>query len=391
MPSGKFSDRMLSVNMLNGVNVIIFKKNRNFFFGLFIANSTLAFSGTLGSNQDLSHSFFITGAPIYGSLSDEGINKTLYADTISINGEVNSLQINLDSRWGFMVGAGYTFGPQKDHDVTLTYTNLKNKGFSNVGNLGSEAVLVNRLSQIVQVNPFIDPADPIIPGGQQMLDASASVSSHYDFQTAELLTHHYFQSTFLNNVRFSRYYGLKASEFKKGFSAEYDGTAAFMDADFVTSEAPLSNQVDYAAKYFGIGPQIGMGASWSLNRYISVLGDVSASVLGGSYSSKWTENLDTPATIPNFPGVVSTNNYSFKQATPTTLWTSIVVGSNLAVAAQIPFNNGSSFGIQGGINTEQYWSQVDAESIRSSVTQNNIFFSQRFAVRDVFIKLNYTC
>ncbi len=377
--------------MLNGVNVINLKKNRSFFFGLFIANSTLAFSGTLGSSQDLSHGFFVTGAPIYGSLSDEGINKTVYADVITTNGIVDAQQIHLDSRWGFLVGVGYIFGPQRDYDVTLTYTNLKNKGFNSVENLGSDAILVNRLSQLVQINPFIDPTDPIVPGGRQMFDGSASVSSHYDFQTAELLTHHYFQSSFLNNVRFSRYYGLKASEFKKGFSAAYDGTAAFTDVEFQTFEAPLSNHIDYAAKYFGIGPQIGMGAVWSLNRYISVLGDVSASVLGGSYTSKWSEDLATPAALPNFPGAVSTNVYSYKQATPTTLWTSIVVGSNLAVAAQIPFSNGSSFGIQGGINTEQYWSQVNAESIRSSMTQNQIYFAQRFAVRDVFIKLNYTC
>ncbi|KTC91168.1 Lpg1974 family pore-forming outer membrane protein [Fluoribacter dumoffii] len=364
---------------------------RKFLCSLLLVNSTLTFAGTLGSSQDLTKGFFVTGAPIYGSLSDEGINKTLYAETIFADGSTNSHQINLDSRWGFLVGVGYKFGPQMDHDVTLTYTNLKNKGFNEIGNTGTNGVIVNRLSQIAQTNPFFNPTDPIIPGGQQIRDATAAVSSHYDFQTVELLTHRFFQSTFLNNVHFSRYYGIKASEFKKGFSADYEGTMAYVDVEFNPLEAPLDDQIDYSAKYFGIGPQIGMGATWSLNRYISLVGDVSAALLGGSYSSKWDEDLNTTGIIPNYPGIVSTTHYSYEQATPTTLWASVVVGSNLAIAAQIPFHNGSSFGIKGGINTEQYWSHVNADAIRSSGTQNTLVIAQRFAVRDVFIKMSYMC
>ncbi|CAM2851386.1 Uncharacterised protein [Legionella steigerwaltii] len=373
--------------------MIILKQKRKFFFSLFLVNSTLAFSGVMGGGQDLTHGFFVTGAPIYGSLSDEGINKTLFADTFDANGAIEGHQISLDSRWGFLVGVGYKFSP--DNDITLTYTNLKSKGFSDIDNTGPDGVLSNRLSQIVQNETnFVanNPVTSISFDGQQMLDASASVSSHYDFQTVELLTHHYFQNSFLNNVRFSRFYGIKATEFKKGFSAEYAGSWALFDTDVfppTTVLVPLEDEIDYAAKYFGIGPQIGMGATWSLNRYISILGDVSASVLGGSYSSSWDEDLNTARAIPNVPVIPTNGHYSYDQSTPTTLWTSIVVGSNLAVAAQIPFKNGSSFGIQGGINTEQYWSQVNADSIRSSITKNNVYFAQRFAVRDVFIKLSY--
>ncbi len=371
------------------MNVIILKQKGKFLFGLFLANSTLAFSGTLGDVQNYSNGFFVTGGAIYGSLSDEGINKTLFADTFTVDGDIVAHQIRPGSRWGFTVGAGYTFGPQKDNDVTFTYTNLKSKGFSEIVNTGPQGVLSNRLSQIVQnENSFFS---LLHAGGQEMINASASVSSHYDFQTAELLTHHYFQSSVLKNVRFSRFYGLKATEFKKGFSAEYNGTMAFLTPNFALLETPLDDEIDYSAKYFGIGPQIGMGASWSLNRYISVVGDVSASVLGGSYNSGWDEKLSTSGVIPNYPTNAVMNQYSYKQSTPTTLWTSIVVGSNIAVAATIPFHNGSSFGVQGGLNTEQYWSQVNAESIRSSISKNNIYFAQRFAVRDVFIKASYTC
>jgi hypothetical protein len=371
--------------------VIILKQKRKFLFSLFLANSTLAFSGTVGDVQNYSNGFFVTGAPIYGSLSDEGINKTLFADTFTVDGDIVAHQIRPESRWGFLVGVGYAFGPQKDYDVTLTYTNLKNRGFSEIVDTGPNGVLSNRLSQIVQNENNFFGSNTIAVGGQQMVNASAAVSSHYDFQTAELLTHHYFQSSFLQNVRFSRYFGLKATEFKKGFSAEYNGTMSFIAQNFILLETPLDDEIDYSAKYFGIGPQIGMGATWSLTRYISLVGDVSAAVLGGSYTSGWNEELSTSGVIPNFPTTAVMNHYSYKQSTPTTLWTSLVVGSNIAVAATIPFHNGSSFGIQGGLNTEQYWSQVNAESIRSSVSKNNVYFAQRFAVRDVFIKLSYAC
>ncbi|CEK12154.1 Uncharacterised protein [Legionella hackeliae] len=366
----------------------ISKINRKLFVGLFMANSTVAFSGTVGSSEDVSNHFFFTAAPVYGSLSDEGINKTIYSNIISVNGANNAHQIDPDSRWGYLLGIGYKFGPQQDHDVTLTYTNLKNKGFD-TASTPINGVLINELSQIVQVNQFVSPTDLISPGGQQLLNAASAVSSRYDFQTAELLTHRYFPSTFLENVSFSRYYGIKASEFKKGFSAQYNGTMAYMDDAFLTFYTPLSNSINYEAKYYGIGPQIGMGASWSLTRYISIVGDVSASALGGSYRSKWSESLNTAGIIPNYPNIVSTNNFSYTQSTSTTMWTSIVVGSNLAIAAQVPLKNGSIFGIQGGINTEQYWSQVNAEAIHSGVTENHLVFAQRFAVRDVFIKLNY--
>ncbi|WP_058474886.1 Lpg1974 family pore-forming outer membrane protein [Legionella quateirensis] len=358
------------------------------FVSLIMVSSSLSFAGVMGEVQDDSKRFFGYVAPIYGSLSDEGINRTPYAEAIT-GGAITEHMMNPDSRWGYSLGLGYQFGPEKGHDVVLSYTNLKNRGTDAAVITSPSDVLVNRLSQIVQ-SQFDDPDFMASSGGQDMVGpASAVVSSHYDYQTADLITHRNFLSGFLNYVHFSRYYGIKASEFKKGFSAQYAGNFVSIDPRFFnTTIQPLTNQIDYEAKFFGIGPRIGMGAAWDLNRFFSLVGDVSASLLGGSYKTTWNEALitTTDAFIPNLP---RTGRFSFTQNSNNRLWSSLVIGSNLAIATHFDLKNGSSVGVQGGINTEQYWTATTPDSIRSSNTANSVYFSQRIAVRDVFIKLSY--
>jgi hypothetical protein len=245
------------------------------------------------------------------------------------------------------------------------------------------------LSQIVRKeDSFLNAGTTV--GGQEMIGPStATMDTQYDFHTGELVTHRNFQSSFLSNVQFSRNYGIKATYFKKDFFAQYIGTGRFR-AGFDETLQTVNDQIDYEAKYFGIGPRIGMGANWSLNRYFSIVGDVSAALLGGSYHTSWNEVLYTNGqinqAIPNTSGV-----YAFNQATRTTLWSSIFVGSNLALAANFDLKNGSSAGIQAGINTEQYWSEIAADYFNTKKGVNNVVVNQRFGVRDLFVKFNYLC
>ncbi|MBL7481641.1 hypothetical protein IZU94_16890 [Legionella sp. 27fs60] len=355
---------------------------------LIMVNSSLSFAGVMGEVQDDSKRFFGYVAPIYGSLSDEGINRMPYAET-NTGGAITEHMMNPDSRWGYSLGLGYQFGPEKGHDVVLSYTNLKNRGTDAAVVTSESDVLVNRLSQIVQSE--FDVRDSIASsGGKDMVGpSSAVVNSYYDYQTADLITHRNFLSGFLNYVHFSRYYGIKASEFKKGFSAQYVGNLVSIAPPlFNPTIQPMTNQIDYEAKYFGIGPRIGMGAAWDLNRFFSLVGDVSASLLGGSYKTTWNEALIT-TTDASIPKVPRTGRFSFTQNSNNRLWSSLVIGSNLAIATHFDLKNGSSVGVQGGINTEQYWTTTAPDSIRSSNTSNNIYFNQRIAVRDVFIKLSY--
>ncbi|KTD34426.1 hypothetical protein Lmor_1823 [Legionella moravica] len=355
---------------------------------LIVANSSLSFAGVMGEVHDDSKRFFGYVSPIYGSLSDDGINRTPFADTI-VGGAQTALMTNTDSRWGYSLGLGYQFGPENGHDVVLSYTNLKNRGTVATAITSESNVLVNRLSQIVR-SQFENPAFIASSGGKEMIGpASAVVSAYYDYQTADLITHRNFLSNFLNYVHFSRYYGIKASEFKKGFSAQYAGTLISIDPNaFNTSLEPLTDQMNYAAKYFGIGPRIGMGAAWDLNRYFSLVGDVSASLLGGTYKTSWNEALITTPTA-FIPGYQQTGRYSYTQNSSNRMWTSLVIGSNLAIATHFDLKNGSSVGVQGGINTEQYWTNTSPDAIRGNNTANSLYFNQRLAIRDVFVKFSY--
>ena len=330
---------------------MINKRKKAVITALMTAMSITTHAGTMGDVQSDSKNFIFYLAPIYGSLSDAGINALPYTTTSNnTDGDVKNLNyIGLDNRWGYSLGAGYKLGTNKDHDVILSYTNLQNFGLNKVsvptgGRLSDD--LTNNFTTRTLEGP-----------------ASARVSSYFNFQTTDLITHRYFQSEFSDNVQFSRYYGIKATQWKKGFIATYQGK-------YATQPLTRSNDVKFAANYFGIGPRIGMGSSWDLVRYFSLMGDVSASLLGGSYHTTFNENYNG---VGSYSG-----NYR------TVAWGALVVGSNLAVATHFDFSNGSILGVQGGINTEQYWSSGAKNDLGSQKSvANNI------ALRDVFLKFSY--
>ncbi|WBV63201.1 hypothetical protein PGH43_16205 [Legionella pneumophila 130b] len=59
------------------------------------------------------------------------------------------------------------------------------------------------------------------------------------------------------------------------------------------------------------------------------------------------------------------------------------------VASHFNLNNDSVIGVEGGIGSEQYWSMNEGERYGLSNGGNRINISERFAVRNVFIKASY--
>lgn len=353
---------------------------------LLLANATLSYAGGMGE-VDSGKRFFFSAAPIYGSLSDASLDKIVFADTIGAGGAIRGNEANVDSRWGYSLSAGYQFGPERHHDLVLSYTHLSNRGDNVVTNGNANDILINRLSQIVRNDEFGFPQ--VSTGGAYLYGpATAAMMSHYDYQTGDLITHRNWQSTFLENVHFSRFYGIKATQFKKDFFAQYVGTGRGTGEFFNVITAPVNDEINYEAKYFGIGPRIGMGASWDLNRFISIGGDVSASILGGSYNSQWSETMVTSMQIQNLP---ASGVYTYNQSTDTSLWTSLILGTNLAVAANFDLHNGSRVGVQGGVSTEQYWTNASADSFDAKNGTNSVGVNQRFSVQNVFVKFSYLC
>ena len=326
---------------------MINKRKKSVITVLMTAMSITSHAGTMGAVKSDNKNFTFYLAPIYGSLSDAGMNTLPYSTTIN-NNVRNTNFIGLDNRWGYSLGLGYRLGTNKDHDVVLSYTNLQNFGLNQVP---------------VPTGSTIN-TDPTNGLNLHILNgpASARVSSYFNFQTTDLITHHYFQSESLDNVQFSRYYGVKATQWKKGFIATYKGNDI--------NQIQQSNDVTFAANYFGIGPRIGMGSSWDLLRYLSLMGDVSASLLAGSYHTKFDE--------------LQYGVGSYSGDYPTVAWGALVVGANLAVGTHVDFSGGSILGVQVGINTEQYWSR----SAKNDLSAQN-YISNDIVLRDVFLKFSY--
>lgn len=344
-------------------------KFNKLFSAFLIANSGLACAGTMGPiTVDEGKRFSVNVAPIYGALRDGGVSDLNYVNSQDNSASGNyskTYNTSLDSRWGYALGVGYHYGADHKSSVLLNYTNLKNKNDNYASSSSSDVLLYNKLSQI---------------NNNSIYNGTAAINTHINYQTLDLLANRAFQSQFVANVEFSRYYGIKATQIKKGFSAWSSGTQPFTTNN-------LSDQIDYKAQYYGVGPRIGMGAAWSITPYLSLVGDVSSSLLGGSYNSKWNESFVTT----NLTTGAVTNQSSYVTNNKTTTWIPLVVSGNIALEAHYDMNAGHVISLSGGVNTEQYISNLSITKIKGQNSNNRVSMSNLFSVNDVFIKLNYLC
>ncbi|STX40265.1 Uncharacterised protein [Legionella donaldsonii] len=339
-------------------------------------NTTNLYAGTVGNveKEPAPPGYSLSVTPFYGAINDEGIRKLYMAKTIGSGNNTTYVKTHFpdnDSNWGIAASAGYRFNPF--NDVVLSYSYLSTRGRRDVYNTTTPGVLVNTLSQIANF------------GAQNLNGAAvASVKTKFSYQTGDLITRRFFNAENYENIQFSRFFGIKAAYFTKRFDAVYAGTII---PNFGASE-PVRDGINYEAKYYGIGPRIGMGARWFFNRYISLGGDVSASLLVGAYDNEWRETLTT-----NFPiGSLPANGiYQFNQATDSNVWIAPVLAGNISVAGNFDVPNNSIFQIEGGIGSEQYLPQLNADSYSHPENANKLRINQHFMVRNIFIKLSYFC
>ncbi|MFO2968881.1 Lpg1974 family pore-forming outer membrane protein [Legionella pneumophila serogroup 1] len=338
--------------------------------------SPLSLGGSIGEAQQDGKKFIFSASAVYGSLSDGTLDSLEYADVLKVSGLNTSSLFNVDSRWGYSISAGYLFGPELSYDLVLTYTNIKNHGSSMVSNSAQQDIMLNRLGLFVQK----------LSGQVMRGPAIAAVNSNYDYQTADLITHRAVQSKFAKPLHYTRYYGAKATEIEKGFTARYSGASAF---DFGNPQQPLTDNINFEAKFKGIGPKAGGGVYWDINRFITVGGDISLSVLTGSSKSHWSEVLETtgPDPLLDFPN--TGGHYAYFLNHPSSIWLSPVLGANLVASSHVNLNNGSVIGIEGGIGSEQYWSMDIGQRYGLVNGANKIRINERFAVRNAFVKASF--
>lgn len=358
---------------------MIYKQiNKACLLSCILVNAGTSFAGTMGDVQDDSKRYFFSASAVYARLSDESLNKFMFVDTQQVTPGANAVNVtshtsDVDPKWGYSLSLGYQFGPQLSHDLVLSYTNLKNKGTQFVANSNPNDIMKNTMSIIM--GEFDN-------NGTFLGPAFAAYSSHYDYQSGELITHRNIQSKFSDQIRFSRFYGIKATEIKKEFEAAYAGNQQGI------GNFPVSDHMQYSAKFLGIGPKVGTGAYWDFNRYFSIGGDLSFAVLGGNYKSQLNESLATGGQVPNLP---LSHFYTFNQAYSSSLWIAPVIGSNLVVAANFDFNAGSRVGFEAGLNTEQYWSDTSSQKFSRKEGANSVSVHPRFSLRNMFLKATYYC
>ncbi|ABQ57140.1 hypothetical protein G5T09_09780 [Legionella pneumophila serogroup 1] len=340
--------------------------------------SHLSMGGSIGEAQQDGKRFIFSASAIYGSLSDGDLDSIPYADTIKSSGLISSGLFNVDSRWGYSLSAGYQFGPDFSYDLVLSYTNIKNHGSSITTNSAQGDLMDNRLSLIL--NDF---------SGLRMIGpALAAVYSDYDYQTADLITHRTVPSKFAKQLHYTRYYGAKAAEIVKEFTARYSGESRFGFA-FPPVIQPLADNINFHAKYKGIGPKAGGGLYWDVNRFITVGGDISISVLAGSSKSHLNERVEITGPEPIFDFPNTGGHYAYFLNHPSSLWVTPVLGANLVVASHFNLNNDSVIGVEGGIGSEQYWSIYSGERFGLANGGNRLSINERFVIRNVFIKASY--
>ncbi len=353
-----------------------FRINKISLFLLSLAGAGFANAGTMGdiSAAGSDKHFFATVTPLYGSINDGGINENPLADTISATGAVTTIAPKFNNNWGFAVGLGYRYGADKNNALVLNYMNLSANGTTNTS-VGTDGQLIDRMGILVEsgfggkTNTLIGPA-------------TASVKTNNQYQTGELISQRWFQNKFINNVQFSRFWGVKATYFTKSLDAQYDGLLHGGQAD-----EPMSNTMAYDAKYYAIGPKIGFGAQWNLSHIFSIGGDLSAAALGGSQNSSWNETLTTNAqtgiSTPNLP------QYTYNKTNNTSLWVAPMYAANLVASANFGMNSGSSLRLDAGIGFEAYLPDYDLSSFSFKNGANTVSISDHLAVRTVFLKFSY--
>lgn len=315
---------------------------------------TTLHANNTGNILDYKNRFIIGAAPIYGSLSDGGINRTNFA--LLANSEqatIAAYEPSINSNWGYQLYLGYTFGKDQTDDIMLNYINLHNSGDRIVSSSGDDSLL-NNISAIQSAS---------------YLNGAASAHTAINFQTGEIIKHSYSQSD-IYPIKYTYFYGLKIAGVTKKFNMNTAGLETGLLGEYYT------NTIQYNNNLFGIGPKIGMGGNASLFKYISVAGDLSLALLGGSQNSQWNE-------LQVLNGVNTPNNQTHNSAA----WIPLVFGGNLSAGITLNAPKQAKFKIEGGVGGEVYLGahQSDSFNISNAKFTNNLYF------QDAFLKLTYFC
>ena len=171
-------------------------------------------------------------------------------------------EINPGYSAAFALGAGYIFPGGKD--VTLDWTHLNSSGSANVA--------------APSASYFLGPDYEIGPDGLQTRNASGS--SQFKYDVINLSVGQFVD--FGRQVQLRFFGGLSNAYLREQVNATYSGTVVAPPY-----AGPFSTRQEVTANFTGLGPRVGIGATYETGYYgIGFLGEAAASALVGSAYSK---------------------------------------------------------------------------------------------------------
>lgn len=262
------------------------------------------------------HGFFIQGDFIYWHAQEESLEYALSGVnnlTTTSTGNVDKGKLyspNFGFNPGFKVEAGYTLGAGRDWDILARYTWLRSGAHSSVS---SNQLSANSHSAIFPIilHPVFFPTS-----GSVSLLQFGKANWHLLYQTLDLELSK--QLHFPKRFSLTPHGGLKGASIQQNYHVNYElanvsntipGSVSFQFLDI-----PEKNN------FFGVGLRAGLGAEWDFNKYCGLFGDLSGSLVWGTFHThqKMTETrfIQTTGTDATPRGTLVDTHSKFTQIQP---------------------------------------------------------------------------
>ena len=328
--------------------------------------------------------FYFSLEGLYGTISDGGITGTAYAQTIQANGQVNNVQTPSGSNFGYAITLAYKLTPDALKALTARYMSLNTTGKSNTG-VGTTGFMYNELTQV---------SDPL-NGGAFLLSGPASASSQntFDYQNIDLMVVRPWDDAGFANMTFTKSVGLRLTYLTKGLTGQYTG--------FIQNNNPgtvyTTDNVDYSADYYGIGPQIGVTGMLQLMPSVKAKGGGLAAFLAGYYHSNLNETMNAAQPINiQLPGggggqSITSSTFASNENHPAQAWTPLIFEADFSVQVDLikhP-NHQNDLSLESGVSTEYLLPTFSNDSYFSTLGQDLPKLNNNLTLVNVFLKLNY--
>jgi hypothetical protein len=325
---------------------------------------------------------FFNAAALYAWMSDGGINGTPFAETTTLqNGTTGTFTTyvpKINSNWGYQLILGYKLDSSASRFAGLSYTNVNTSGLKSTG-VNSSGVLYNMLTQLGNIAFAPNTGFSVLEG-----PATAVTQSNLLYENIDLFASRPTSDDGGTKIKFNKALGLRATHINKSLTGQYSGNVPAAAGVVVAAQ----DYIKYNANYYGIGPEIGYGASYHVNKLIGLRGGGAAAFLAGYYSSSLSEQASAGGPVevgPSTPysSYTNTENHDIQS------WTPLIFKADFSVILHVLHNKktGLSLSTETGIAGEYILPTFTDDSYSQDLGQPIARFNNSLNFTYAFIKL----